>query len=184
MVKELTIRRTKIEYDLQYKNVKNINLRIKPSGAITVSVNKRVKEKVIEEFLTSKADFILKALNKFERATLAPKKQYFREDEIREVITKLCEKAYPYFREKGISFPQIKFRKMKSRWGSCHTKNGILTFNLNLIYAQIECIEYVVYHEFTHFLVPNHSAKFYQELAKVCPDWKEKRQKLKEIVLL
>ncbi len=184
MVKELTICGTKIQYDLQYKNVKNINLRIKSCGTVTVSTNKRVKEKVIEEFLISKADFILKALDKFSNASIENQKQYFTEEEIREVITKLCEKAYPYFREKGISFPQIKFRKMKSRWGSCHTKNGILTFNLNLIYAQIECIEYVVYHEFTHFLVPNHSAKFYQELAKVCPDWKAKRQKLKEIILL
>ena len=183
MVKELSVCGTKIKYELQYKNVKNINLRIKPSGAITVSANKRVKENVIEEFLTSKADFILKALEKFERASMVPQKQYFAECEIRGVITKLCEKVYPYFKGKGINFPQIKFRKMKSRWGSCHTKNGVLTFNLNLMYAPIECIEYVVYHEFTHFLVPNHSAKFYQELAKVCPDWKAKRQKLKEIIL-
>ena len=183
MIKELTICGTKIQYELVYKNVKNINLRIKPCGTVTVSANKRVKEKIIEEFLISKADFILKALDKFSKATLEMQKQYFSEYEIREVITKLCQSAYPYFEEKGIEFPQIKFRKMKTRWGSCHTKNGILTFNLNLMYAPIACIEYVVYHEFTHFLVANHSAKFYEELSKVYPDWKAQRQKLKEIII-
>ncbi len=183
MVKELTICGTKIQYDLQYKNVKNINLRIKPDRTITVSANKRVKEKVIDQFLISKADFILKALDKFDKASTMTQKRYFKETEIRGVITKLCQEVYPYFEEKGIDFPEIKFRKMVSRWGSCHTEKGILTFNLNLIYVPIECIEYVVYHEFTHFLVANHSVKFYDELAKVCPEWKTKRQKLKEIVL-
>lgn len=183
MIKELVINGKKIQYSLQYKNVKNINLRIKPDGEITVSANKRVKETVIEEFLTSKGNFILNTLEKFNDASLKPLKQYFDETKIREVITNLCNAVYPYFGDKGIAFPQVKFRKMVSRWGSCHPKKGILTFNTNLMYAPMECIEYVVYHEFTHFIVPNHSAKFYNELEKVCPDWKSNRKKLKEIIL-
>lgn len=181
MIKELVIKDKKIQYNLQYKNVKNINLRIKPDGTLTVSANKRVKEKVVEDFLASKSDFILRALDKFEN--VLPCRQYFGETEIRDIITDICKEVYPYFENKGISFPKIKFRRMVSRWGSCHTTKGILTFNLNLIYAPLECIEYVVCHEFTHFLVPNHSPKFYEELAKVCPEWKGRRQKLKEIIL-
>lgn len=183
MIKELDICGKKIQYEFKYKNVKNINLRIKPCGTVTVSANKRVKEKVIEEFLISKSDFILRALKRFEKATEVPQRRYFEEDEIREVITDLCREVYPYYEEKGVNFPQIKVRKMTSQWGSCHTRKGILTFNLNLVYAPIECVRYVVYHEFTHFLVANHSAKFYQEIAEVCPDWKDQRQKLKEIIL-
>lgn len=52
-----------IKYDLQYKKVKNINLRIKPDGSIHVSASKRVSQKVIDEFILSKADFILKAFS-------------------------------------------------------------------------------------------------------------------------
>ena len=70
---------------------------------------------------------------------------------------------------------------MVSRWGSCNPTKGILTFNINLMYAPFECIEYVVLHEFTHFLQPNHSAKFYYELEKVFPNWRDCRKKLKEI---
>lgn len=101
--------------------------------------------------------------------------------EVCEVITELCKKAYPYFEKKGIQYPQIKFKKLKSRWGSCQPMRGILTFNVNLMYAPIECVWYVVLHEFTHFIVANHSKKFYFELEKVCPDWKDKRKVLKNI---
>ena len=43
------------------------------------------------------------------------------------------------------------------------------------IEASISCIEYVVVHEFTHFLQPNHSKKFYQQLAMFMPDWEARK---------
>lgn len=180
-MKEVFLNGTKIQYDLQYKNVKSINLRIKPDGTVHVSANKRVPQKVIEDFILSKAEFIQKALDKYENALSQPQKQHFAEDEICSVIIRLCEKVYPHFEKRGVEYPQIKFRRMVSRWGSCHPTKGILTFNTNLMYAPIEGIEYVVVHEFTHFLQANHSAKFYEELAVVCPDWKSCRKRLKEI---
>lgn len=170
-----------IKYDLQYKKVKNINLRIKPDGSIHVSASKRVSQKVIDEFILSKADFILKALDKYANRTEKPRVQYFAEDEIRGFILELCEKIHPYFEKFGVQYPTIKFRRMVSQWGNCHSQKGVLTFNTNLMYAPIECIEYVIAHEFTHFLQPNHSSKFYDELAKIMPDWKTRRQKLKSI---
>ena len=181
MNREIILGDRTIKYDLQYKKVKNINLRIKPDGSINVSVNKRVPQKVIDEFIISKADFIVRALEKYKNIPATVQKQYFTEDEVKEQIHDLCNKAFPYYEKRGIKYPEIKFRKMVSRWGSCHTKKGILTFSTNLMYAPAECIEYVVWHEFTHFLQPNHSSKFYDELAKVYPNWKECRKKLKEI---
>lgn len=181
MIKEIIVRKKNLTYDLQYKKVKNINLRIKPDGSIHVSANKRVSQRVIDEFISSKADFILNALERYENKSKKPQKQYFEEREIRDVILGLCEKAYPHYENSGIKYPQIKFRKMVSRWGSCHPTKGVLTFNTNLMYAPFECIEYVVWHEFTHFLQANHSSRFYNELSEVCPDWKERRKRLKDI---
>ena len=44
--------------------------------------------------------------------------------------------------------------------------------------APMACIEYVVVHEFTHFLQPNHSRKFYEQLSMFLPDWQERKQLL------
>lgn len=182
MFKNIRLKNNKhIEYELHYKNVKNINLRIKSNGKIYVSANHAVSEKFIEDFIFSKSEFISKALEKYSQMSLKTQEKVFSETEIYSIITELCEKIYPYYEKKGIKYPQIKFRKMTSRWGSCHPYKGILTFNINLMYVPLECIEYVVFHEFTHFLQPNHSSKFYAELEKVCPNYKNLQERLKRV---
>ena len=183
MNKKITLSGKEIEYTLNRKSVKNINLRIKSDGSIFVSANRFVPVARIERFLYDNEKFILKTVNKYENAVKIPLTQFFGEKEIKAVISEICEKVYPYFEKKGISFPEIKFRKMISQWGNCRKSEGILTFNTNLMYTPLECIEYVVHHEFTHLIEANHSAKFYGELEKVCPDWKERRKKLKNIQL-
>jgi predicted metal-dependent hydrolase len=35
-------------------------------------------------------------------------------------------------------------------------------------------------HEFCHFLVPNHSARFYQCVASVLPDWHARRDEIRK----
>lgn len=97
-----------------------------------------------------------------------------------QTVAELCRAVYPRFQGCGVAFPEIKFRKMKSRWGSCRPKSGVLTFSTALAQVPPACAEYVVYHEFTHFLQPNHSAAFYAALEERLPDWRERRKRLRE----
>lgn len=170
-----------IQYTLTYKNVKNINLRVREDGSVHVSANPHVARKTIDTFVHSKAVFIEKAQKRLAERKPAPQTAWFSEEGVREKIASFCAAVYPYYERQGIPFPEIRFRKMVSRWGSCHREKGILTFNLHLMCAPPACVEYVVWHEFTHFLVPDHSANFYRELEIVCPDWKRLRKILKEI---
>lgn len=181
MKRYIDLEKRTVEYTLEYKRVKNINLRIKSDAGIYVSASKRVSIAEIERFMRSKAEFILRALDKFENMPKKERVQHFGEDEIRSVITDICKKVYPYFENRGIMFPIIKFRRMVSRWGSCNYVKGVVTFNTALMYAPYECIEYVVLHEFCHFIEANHSKFFYMELEKVCPNHKEYRKILKGI---
>jgi len=183
MKRQIQLQGTIVTYELTYKRVKNINLRIKADGTVHVSANRRVPQSVINALMQSKAAFVVKALETYKNRPSVPLKQHFTESEIREVILNLCQKVYPYFEARGVAYPQIKFRKMVSQWGNCRSDKGILTFNTNLMYADYGCVEYVVLHEFTHFLQANHSARFYEELAKTCPDWKERKKRLKEVKL-
>ena len=78
MIKEIVLNGKRLEYDLQRKDVKNINLRIKADRTIFLSANPCVSQEVIEEFIESKSEYILKALAHYEElAKYAPKpKQY------------------------------------------------------------------------------------------------------------
>ena len=93
-------------------------------------------------------------------------------------ITAICKKVYPQVKKYGVAFPEIQLREMVSRWGSCSPTKGLMTFNTALIAMPVSCIEYVVTHEFTHFLYPNHSKKFYQQLATFMPDWEDRKKRL------
>lgn len=94
----------------------------------------------------------------------------------------LCEQLsrtyYPQFQRLGVAYPQIKIRKMSSRWGSCMPGKHKITFNSLLLEKPIESIEYVVVHEFAHFIHPNHSKAFYALVEQILPDWKDRKGKL------
>lgn len=181
MLKQIVINGRAVCYTLEYKKVKNINIRVKSDGIVYISASKNVSEKYIQELLVKKSDLILRAVNKFENYASVSNKQFFSESDVKIFIKEYCSKVYPYYEKKGIAFPVIKFRKMTSMWGSCRPHKGILTFNTNLMFSPKECVEYVVWHEFTHFLHSNHSERFYNELSMACPDWKDRKEKLKSI---
>ena len=61
----------------------------------------------------------------------------------------------------------------------CRPQKGALSFNTRLAELPPDCVRYVAVHEFAHFLQPNHSAAFYEEVARVLPDWKQRRDRLR-----
>jgi predicted metal-dependent hydrolase len=63
-------------------------------------------------------------------------------------------------------FPtDVKFRRNKTRWGSCSYKN-IINFNIYLIKKDIEFIKYVVVHELAHIKYKNHQKDFWNLVKK------------------
>lgn len=180
MKREIVYNGRKIEYELEIKKVKNVNMRIKPEG-VFVSASRRVPTSFIDSFVLSRAEYILSVTKKFERQTNESRTEYFTEDEVKTLILSLCRRHYAYFSAYCPTFPLIRFKDMTSRWGSCMPEKRILTFNTKLRFAPHECVEYVVLHEFTHFIEANHSPAFYSELEKVCPRHRELRAMMKKI---
>lgn len=99
--------------------------------------------------------------------------------EIETIFTKRLEQNYKLFKEK-IPYPTLKLRKMKTRWGVCNKKNQSITLNINLMRENIECLDYVIVHELSHFVHFNHSKEFWDTVSKYCNNYKEIRKKLKE----
>lgn len=83
-----------------------------------------------------------------------------------------------YSKIMDLTYSDIKFRKMRSRWGSCSSK-GVITFNTELIKVEEKLIDYVVVHELAHLKHMNHSKKFHSLVNQYIPDSYELNQKLK-----
>jgi predicted metal-dependent hydrolase len=237
MIKKIVLCGREIEYDLQRKKVKNINLRVKPDGSVHVSASTRVSLERIERFLLTNESFIFNAIERFkkrEENTTKPllfesgekvtvlgesytlsvqrgtKNLAYTEDEklilfvrdetnselrkktlenyladvCRYEVDKICRKIYPEFSETVKEYPTVKFRKMHTKWGICRPGRNEITFSYMLASAPLECIEYVVCHEFCHFYYADHSKRFYDTLASHMPDWKEKKKRLEGIDVL
>ena len=96
------------------------------------------------------------------------------------VFSEIVETLYPVFQKYGVAPPSLRIRTMDTRWGSCLPGKGIITLNKRLLEAPRNCIEYVVMHEYCHFIHPNHSKHFYDFLSILMPDWKERKKLLDE----
>jgi len=79
-----------------------------------------------------------------------------------------------------LPFPELKIRKMRTRWGSC-TRRGVITLNLELVRMPPACIDYVISHELCHLVEFNHSARFYQLQERFVPDWQVRKRELDEL---
>ena len=74
------------------------------------------------------------------------------------ILQKRAEHWYPIIEKYGVAMPKVAVRKMKTLWGSCSVNRGAITLNFYLIKARMPYIDYVILHELTHFLYPNHSS--------------------------
>ena len=99
-------------------------------------------------------------------------------------IQSLCRAYYPQFAATcpGGRMPKIAVRDMTTRWGSCSAK-GNVNFNYQLAFLPDELLDYVVIHELAHRHHMDHSRAFWAEVEKYCPDYLERRKKLKEYSL-
>ncbi|MCR5201946.1 MAG: M48 family metallopeptidase [Lachnospiraceae bacterium] len=66
-IRRITLSGVELTYEIERKNVKNTNLRIRNDGSIYVSANRRVSIKEIENFLYMEEGFILNAINKVKK---------------------------------------------------------------------------------------------------------------------
>ena len=83
------------------------------------------------------------------------------------------------FSEMDVQVGRITIRNQKTRWGSCSAK-GNVNFNYQLYYMPPELMDYVIVHELAHRRHMDHSALFWAEVKRYCPDYKVYRNQLKK----
>lgn len=76
------------------------------------------------------------------------------------------------------SYAGIRLRRTKTKWGHC-TASGTIQYNWQIMAAPEPVIDYLVAHEVSHLVHPNHSSRFWAQVERLCPDYKIHRQWLK-----
>ncbi|MBU4298965.1 M48 family metallopeptidase [Patescibacteria group bacterium] len=94
-------------------------------------------------------------------------------------LEKITERANWYSQIIGWKFKSISITNAERRWGSCGP-SGSINFSWKLIMAPLNVIDYVVAHELTHIAEKNHSARFWNKVKTVLPDYKSRQRWLKD----
>ena len=101
----------------------------------------------------------------------------FEKAETRKLVTALVARYHPHFAARGVPYPKaIRVKAMTTRHGSCSSAKGYLNFSSRLCEYPVPFVEYVVVHELCHFLEANHSERFWREVERVLPDWRERER--------
>jgi predicted metal-dependent hydrolase len=95
---------------------------------------------------------------------------------------KLNEKLKPilkrYKDQLGVNPKEIKIMELQNRWASC-TSRGNINFHWKCAMAPIDVLNYIVVHELTHLIHPNHTSTFWNEIDKVMPNYEKQIHWLK-----
>jgi len=79
----------------------------------------------------------------------------------------------------GYAPTSIRITDARQRWGSCNHRGG-LNFSWRLIQAPLPIVDYVIVHELVHLRQPDHSKKFWDKVEKLMPDYRKRREWLRE----
>lgn len=88
------------------------------------------------------------------------------------------DRAGHYAPALGIGRPDVRLSNGKTRWGSCHS-GGRIRLNWRLIQMPVRLIDYVVVHELAHLVEMNHSPRFWKIVARVLPDYVDRKTDLR-----
>lgn len=95
------------------------------------------------------------------------------------LFTQVSDAVFPLFAQVlNGQRPVLKVRQMKTRWGVCVPAKRQITFSLRLAEKPRAAVEYVVLHEYAHFVRADHSPAFWAVVARYMPDYKARRRLL------
>ena len=163
-----------------------LEIRKVPDGGaeLLIRAPRRMKLSYVERFIKEKEQWITE---KYQAALV--EKSRPKPIEIPEYVTnqwlrtegaaRFQQKAAFWAARMNVTYGRITIRDQKTRWGSCSSR-GNLNFNWRLLLMPEAVMDYVIVHELAHRREMNHSAAFWQIVETYLPDYRERRQWLKE----
>ena len=165
---------------------RTMSMEVRPDGSILVRAPFRASAEEIGNFVCSHKSWVEKQRIRIRKRAaeirLADQNPLSPED-IRlladQALRELPPRIAAYAGQMGVTYGRVTIRNQKTRWGSCSSK-GNLNFNCLLMLTPREVQDYVIVHELRHRKEMNHSPKFWAVVEEVLPDYKKRRNWLRE----
>jgi predicted metal-dependent hydrolase len=91
----------------------------------------------------------------------------------------MAPKVEAYALRLGKTVTSVQIRNQKRRWGSC-SPDGSIRLNWRLMGFPESLVDYVCAHEAAHLVEANHSAAYWAVVESLLPEWKARRQRMRE----
>lgn len=167
-------------WELIRSDRKTAAIRITADGRVEVRCPRRMPEAAVRSFLEEKSSWVQAHLEKYAETSRLPRLTRAQLQDLgQQALADLPERIRRFAPLVGVQYGRITIRSQKTRWGSCSSQ-GNLNFNCLLMLCPPEIRDYVVVHELCHRRQMNHSAAFWAEVEKVLPDWRQRRQWLRD----
>ena len=170
-------------YRLVRSRRKTLAICVDADGNVIVRAPLRMPQNQIEAFVAEKSGWVERTVEKQraiasqrERIRLTPQQVKLAREEARRDLTRRCRRFESII---GVRCSGIEVNGAKSRWGSCNSK-GIIHFTYRLLFAPEPLRDYVVVHELAHLVEMNHSERFWKQVERVMPDYRQRRLALKQ----
>jgi predicted metal-dependent hydrolase len=166
------------------KGARHYILRVRLDGVVRVTVPWHGSRAEAAEFLRARREWVVRELHRHDvsrdRSRLPHDvESALRRQAARELPRRLAELAHLH----GFTVTAVSIRNQRTRWGSC-SPAGRISLNWRLVQVPPDVRDYVLLNELTHLRHLNHSARFWRELAHVCPGHADARRWLRASRLL
>ncbi len=181
MFKSITLNNQNIDYHLKTSpRARNLRLTVCCDTGLVVTKPQGFADELVERFLQSKAGWILTKLEYFKNQVKSkpqadPKAYRQNKKAALHLVRRLLTEYNQYYNFRISSF---KIKNQKTRWGSC-SRQGNLNFSYRLALLPEDLARYIVIHELCHLEQMNHSSNFWSLVAQTCPDYLQKRKRLR-----
>ena len=166
------------EYEILRSNRRTISLEVRPDGRVLIRAPRAMPKKEIDAFAAKHADWLEGAKKRVEERSAFHDMTDRRRDELTTAARDYLPKRTAHWAEiMGVSPAGVRITDAKTRFGSCSPKNRIC-YSFRLMAYPPEAVDYVIVHELAHILQKNHSPRFYAEVQKILPDWRERKKLL------
>ncbi|MDP2641112.1 MAG: M48 family metallopeptidase [Candidatus Yanofskybacteria bacterium] len=182
MQRQITIKNRKLRYAVKVsRRAKTMRLDAYYDGRFVLTIPRGMDEGLIRAFIRQKALWMIEQIRLFRKFEGGI---FFKSDRRlylahKEKAREFVNRRLAYYRSLyRVQYGKVRIKNHRSMWGSCSSKKN-LNFNYKLLFLPRQVADYIIVHELCHLRHLDHSARFWHQVAKTFPNYRQMERQLK-----